>query len=303
MARLLIGTSAGLFELEGAQVRQDAGFGERDATAVIVDDAEVWAIADRRSLVWRDPAGTWTEVAATDELEITCLLPTAHGFFVGTEEARLFRLQHQTLAPVESFDRVEGRQKWYTPWGGPPAVRSMAVDLAGRIHVNVHVGGIPRSTDGARTWEPTIDIDADVHQVIAHPTQPDLALAAGAVGLAHSEDGGTSWSIDTDGLRATYARAVAVAGDAVMLSASDGPGGGHAAVYRTPLGPSIHLQRCTEGLPEWFEGNIDTGSLAASDSTVAFASNDGRAFISVDTGERWRQLADGLPTVRSLCFA
>jgi RND family efflux transporter MFP subunit len=34
--------------------------------------------------------------------------------------------------------------------------------------VNVHVGGIPRSVDSGATWAPTIDVDADVHEVKDH---------------------------------------------------------------------------------------------------------------------------------------
>jgi hypothetical protein len=181
-------------------------------------------------------------------------------------------------------------------------VRSLAFDLAGRIHANVHVGGIPRSTDGGASWEPTIDIDADVHQVIAHPRELGVVLAAGAVGLAVSEDGGASWRIEREGLRSTYARAVTVAGDRILVTASDGHRGGHAAVYGTTLGPSSSFEKCTEGLPEWFDGNIDTGWLAASGVTAAFGTNDGRVFVSDDAGASWRQAAAGVPRIRSLCF-
>lgn len=303
MTRLLIGTTDGLFELDGDQPSPDLGFGEREATALAADSEETWAIADQRSLVRRSGSGAWEEIARSDDLEITSFVRTPNDLFVGTEEAHVLRLRDGSLVRVEAFDTVEGREKWYTPWGGPPAVRSLAVDLAGRFHANVHVGGIPRSTDGGRTWEPTIDVDADIHQVIAHPSEPDVVLAAGAVGLAVSEDGGASWRIERDGLRSTYARAVAVAGDSILVSASDGPRGGHAAVYRTAFGPGSGLEKCTEGLPEWFDGNIDTGWLVASGPTGAFATNDGRVFVSDDAGVTWRQAATGLPRIRSLCFA
>jgi BNR/Asp-box repeat protein len=303
VTRLLIGTSEGLFELDGDQPSPDSEFGKREATALAVGAGETWALADRRSLMRRDESGTWEQIAASEDLEITGVVRTSNDVFVGTEEAHVLRLRDGDLVRLDAFDRVEGREKWYTPWGGPPAVRSLAVDLAGRIHANVHVGGIPRSTDGGETWEPTIDIDADVHQVIAHPREPDVVLAAGAVGLALSEDGGANWRIERDGLRSTYSRAVAVAGDAILVTASDGHRGGHAAVYRTSLGPSLRLERCTEGLPEWFDGNIDTGWLAASGSTVAFATSDGRVFVSDDAGAKWLQPAAGLPRIRWLCFA
>ena len=55
---------------------------------------------------------------------------------------------------------------------------------------NVHVGGIPRSTDGGVTWQPTIDVDSDVHEVRAHPHRSGVVMAAAAIGLCASRDGG-----------------------------------------------------------------------------------------------------------------
>ncbi len=302
MTELLVGTSSGVFELSGGAVKPDPSFGAREATALATRDGLVWAVAERRSLVRRDRDGLWTDVVTSDELEIACVLPTSDGLLVGTEGAHLLRLEGNALERIESFESVEGRDTWYTPWGGPPAVRSMAMDLAGRIHANVHVGGIPRSTDGAESWEPRIDIDSDIHQVIAHPSEPDVVLAAGAVGLALSEDGGASWRIERDGLHATYARAVAVSGATVLVSVSNGPRGGRAAVYRAVLGPSMHLEKCTDGLPEWFEGNIDSGWLVADGSVVAFGTGDGEIYRSDDEGVSWTRTAEGLPAIRTLCF-
>jgi hypothetical protein len=62
----------------------------------------------------------------------------------------------------------------------------------------VHVGGIPRSTDGGATWQPTIDIDNDVHEVRAHPRRPDIVMAATAIGLCTSRDRGLTWEVMTE---------------------------------------------------------------------------------------------------------
>lgn len=301
---MLIGTSAGVFEPTEEGAKQDPAFGSREVTALAAANGVAWAVADRRSIVRREPDGTWTDVARSGELEIGCLCPTREGVFAGTDEAHLLRFDadDRALEPVASFDAVEGRDAWYTPWGGPPAVRSIAVDVAGRIHANVHVGGIPRSLDGGASWEPTIDIDADVHQVVAHPSEPDVVLAAGAVGLAVSEDGGASWRIEQQGLHATYARAVAIAGHTILLSVSNGPRGGRAAVYRARLEPDLHLEKCTDGLPEWFDGNVDSGWLVARDSVVVFGTADGDIFASDDEGERWTRAAEGVPPISTLCL-
>jgi hypothetical protein len=305
-ATLLIGTRGGLFNLheDALDAERDDGFGDRDVTALTAGgDGSVWAVADRHTLVRRDAAGAWSDVAGVETAEITCVTPTSDGVVAGTEEAHVLRLEDGALTREESFEAVDGRDGWYTPWGGPPAVRTMAFDRAGRIHANVHVGGIPRSLDGGQTWTPTIDIDADIHQVIAHPSESDVVLAAGAVGLAISQDGGATWRIEREGLHRTYARAVAVAGETILLTVSNGPRGGGAAVYRTRLGAGVRLDKCSDGLPEWFDGNIDSGWLAAVGSRAAFGTSAGEVYVSDDEGERWGRAADHLPPIRALAFA
>src|SRR5262249_51391316 len=151
-------------------------------------------------------------------------------------------------------ETVPGREAWYTPWGDPPDTRSLAVDRGGTVYANVHVGGVVRSTDGGRSWEPTLDIEADVHQVLAHPRRPGHVFAASAVGLQTTVDAGATWQTVTEGLHATYLRAVAVATGGVLVSASTGPGGRRSALYRRTRagGP---FERCRGGLPEWFGDN------------------------------------------------
>ena len=115
-----------------------------------------------------------------------------------------------------------------------------------------------------------------------------------------SVDGGSRWRIEREGLHATYARAVAVAGDRILLSVSNGPRGGRGAVYRTSLEAGSTFERCTGGLPEWFDGNIDSGWLDARGSEVAFGTGDGEVFVSDDSGERWKRAATDLPSIRAV---
>jgi hypothetical protein len=78
---------------------------------------------------------------------------------------------------------------------GPPlGIRSVAANSNGIIlFANVDVGGIPRSVDGGRTWQPTIDINSDFHEVRAHHADPDIIVAASAIGLCISRDAGATW--------------------------------------------------------------------------------------------------------------
>ena len=205
------------------------------------------------------------------------------------------------LEPVPGFAEAPGRETWYTPWGGPPDVRSLARGPEGSLFVNVHVGGVLRWGPGAGGWRPTLDIDADVHQVVAHPTRPGVVLVAAAAGLGISEDGGGTWSFTIEGLAATYCRAVAVADDRIFLSASRGPSGGGAALYRTSFGER-RLTRLRGGLPERFSTNIDTHCLAARGDEVVAADPAGAVYFSGDGGETWERRLDDLPRVHAVAF-
>ncbi|MDQ4146046.1 MAG: hypothetical protein M3198_20330 [Actinomycetota bacterium] len=296
MAELLIGTDDGLHVLGGTDAR---ALGGRAVAALAADASSVWAVVDGDRVFSARDGSDWQEVASLGGGRATCLLPTPVGLLVGASEARLFALTEGALEPIESFDEVEGRDAWYTPWGGPPATRSLSQDDAVTLYVNVHVGGIPRSRDGGRTWEPTIDIDADVHEVLAWRPEGRV-LAAAARGLGVSDDGGETWRFRTRGLHATYLRAVAVSSETVFVSASEGPRGRRAAVYRGSAYGEEPFERCGGGLPEWFSGNIDTNCLDASPEIVAFGTQEGSVFVSDDDGDSWRAAAQDLGAVRCL---
>jgi len=232
------------------------------------------------------------------DLRVHCALALARtGALVGTSEAHLYLARAiGGLEPVEDFDRAEGRERWHTPWGGPPDVRSLSTGVDGAIYANVHVGGILRSDDGGETWTPTaISIEEDVHQVLAHPERAGLVLAATAYGLARSEDGGASWKTIHEGLERRYCRAVAAAEDTVLLSASSGPGGAEAALYRLA---SDRFERCD--LPDPFGSNLDTHRLVADGETAAAALPGGDVYLSEDAGSTWERIAESLPAVSCL---
>lgn len=288
---MLAGTRSGLVDVPGGGVVAFAG---HDVRAIDGD----WVVLDGREVRRRgDADGDGPVVPVEDAL--TCVTERLDGTaLAGTTGAHLYRI---VAGPerIVSFDRAAGRDAWYTPWGDPPDVRSMAVAADGTVLVNVHVGGIVRSADGGGSWLPTIDIHADVHQVIAFGG--GRAVAACAVGLAHSADNGATWSLHDHGLHATYARSVAVAGATVLLAVSEGPGGDLSAVYRRPLEGDGPFQRCSSGLPVNLGGNIDTFWLAGTpDGRVAFTTPTGDAYASADEGATWSRVATGLPPVRCL---
>jgi photosystem II stability/assembly factor-like uncharacterized protein len=276
--RLLVATDGGLAVFNSPGATPTVDLEGHSVQAVTEYDGRVWAAVDREA-VWRSDADGWSVLANTGGASPTCLAWTTT-LLVGTSGAHLLREHDGALEPVASFDEAEGRDDWYTPWGGPPDTRSIT-EWDDDVYVNVHVGGILRTSDGGASWMPTIDIDADVHQVTV--TEGHL-FAACASGLAQSDDRGGTWSMRDDGLETRYARSVAICGDAVLLTASNGPRGGNAAVYRADLAGGPFARRT-----EPVDGNIDTHCLDAlpDGSAAAYGTPDGRLFWSADQGATW----------------
>jgi hypothetical protein len=299
---LIVGTDKGLLwflkseqriELEGHSI-----------TAIAPSFNGLWAVVDQKSVWHRNEHGEWQVVASTvQDFRLNCIEPLNGKVLVGTTEAHLLAIAHGSVELIDSFDLAPGRDEWYTPWGGSPDVRSLAVGTRGELYANVHVGGILRSSDRGHSWQPTIDLHLDVHQVLTVRDRPGFVLAATAQGLATSTDGGDSWSFDRANLHATYSRAVAVCGETILMSTSFGPSGASSAIYRRRIDQPGTFEKCTQGLPQWFSDNINTGSLAALEDKAAFGTSDGQIFVSNDAGLTWKQLASGLTPIHCLNFS
>jgi len=216
------------------------------------------AIVGRRSLRRRTAAGEWRTIAVS-ESDLSCCTAVGDGIYVGTDDAQVLRIgANGKLEPLSGLNEIAGRDRWYAGVAlidgqlvGPPlGIRSMTATCDDAVLLaNVHVGGIPRSTDGGVTWQPTIDIEHDVHQVCAHPTRPDIVIAAAASGLCVSEDSGATWNAERDGLHASYCSAVAFAGDDILVAASENHFSAHGAIYRRRIDEPGPLLPVGGGLP------------------------------------------------------
>jgi hypothetical protein len=303
--RLLIGTSDGVLDLDGNEAlsgRRVGPFASEDTGVVALVDSTTAMVRGRSS--WHEVAAL---VGSDGRGQGECIGSADGDVIVGTAGAHLARVRAGIVEPVDGFDNAPTRDQWYTPWGGPADVRSLTVSVDGTLLVNVHVGGILRSTDGGETWKPTIDLHCDVHQVLAHPTRPGLVVAAAAVGFCRSTDDGVTWDVVDAGLHATYLRAVSFAGASVLVSASTGPAGAHSSIYHRPIDAAADtpFRRSRTGLPEWLAGNIDTFCLVgeADGTFTALGDPEGGVFVSEDAGLSWEAAQSGLPPVVALALA
>jgi hypothetical protein len=292
----------GLFSVTGKTVHQELA--DQSVRSLASDGhGSVLAIVGRHSLCRRSPDGEWTEIAHS-EFELSCCVPIGKSVFVGTDDARILRVDPDgTQHYLTGFDAVAGRDRWYAGsaivdgkrMGPPLGIRSMAATCDGAaLLANVHVGGVPRSTDSGLTWRPTIDIDSDVHQVCAHPTRPDIVIAAAAVGLCVSRDAGTTWTIEQRGLHAHHCSAVAFGRNDIFVAASTDPFAKQGAVYRRPVDSSDPLQPLGGGMPRWIDGKADTNCIATRNSMVTLIDWSGHLYVSHDDGAAWSLAVDGL---------
>ena len=266
------------------------------------------AIVSGHALRRRTPDGEWITIA-TSEFQLSCCVRVGDVIYVGTDDARVLRVgKTGDVEPLRGFETVAGRDTWYAGSAvidgqrvGPPlGIRSITATADRRVLLaNVHVGGIPRSTDGGATWHPTIDIDTDVHEVCAHATDPGIVIAAAAVGLCISHDGGATWTVEQDGLHASYCSAVAFLGNDMVVAASTDHFARQGAIYRRVLDGRRSFEP-VGGLPRWIDGIADTRCIATHASAAAVADRAGNLWLSTDGGQTWVRRAEGLPAPSSV---
>ena len=119
-------------------------------------DGNIALVADGAEAAWRDP--------------------TARSIARRTAGRR----RRSGLGCGISMKLKDAREQWFTPWGGPPATRSMAIDDEGGLYANVHAewagccGPTTTSSTTARSWQATaLDIRADAHQDSSRPQATD----------------------------------------------------------------------------------------------------------------------------------
>jgi hypothetical protein len=298
----------GLYSFNGKTFDQE--FASQSVRSLVADGhGGVLAIVGGHSVCRRTSNGEWTAMAKS-EFALSCCVPIGDLIFVGTDDARILRVDPDGAKhSLTGFEMVEGRDKWYAGTAivdgklmGPPlGIRSMAATSDGAVLLaNVHVGGIPRSTDAGVTWRPTIDIERDVHQVCAHPTRRDMVIAASAAGLCLSRDAGATWTIEQRGLHAPHCSGVAFGRNDIFVSASTDPFAAQGAVYRRPIDSNGPLQTLGGGMPRWTNGRADTDCIATGDSTVAVIDASGCLYVSRDDGATWSNPADRVTNASGL---
>jgi hypothetical protein len=294
MTEVLVATGAGCMEFtdSGDCKTEFAGLVVRAITAhglggclAVVNGNEIWH---------RNADAQWSQLTSCN-IGLDSIISVEDKILAATSDVALVRIDGAGKAErLTGFDTIDGRVEWFGQ--GPPLhIRALTATAGGgTIMAAVHVGGIPRSTDGGIYWAPTVPIDFDVHEVRAHPTLPNIVAAAAAIGLCVSADGGQSWDVFAEGPEDPHALSLAALDREMIFSVQDGPFAERAQVWRWKIGES-GIEQVRDGLPDWFCGKVDTGHMAAGGGRAAIIDGGGNLWLSKEASSGFEQIARGVP--------
>lgn len=244
--------------------------------------------------------------------------------YCGVEPAALFESRDagESWSLVQGLHDHEHRPRW-EPGGGGLCLHTIVVDPtdARRMGVAISTGGFYRTDDSGKSWRArNAGVRAEflpnkhpefgqcVHKVVHHPARPGRLFLQNHWGLYRSDDWGDSWTDVANGVPSDFGFAMQMHPhdpDTVYIVPLESDQfrcvpEAKLRVYRTRDGGGSWAP-LTNGLPQ--ENAYETvlrDALAADSLGLAgiyFGTRSGKLFGSADGGERWREIADGLPSI------
>ena len=247
--------------------------------------------------------------------------------YAGVEDAALFR----TTDGGVSWHELAGLRghtsgpNWM-PGAGGMCLHTIVLDPTNkdRIVCAIPAAGAFRSDDGGETWspinrglhseyipDPTAEVGHCVHNVTAHPSNPNTLFMQKHWDVMRSDDGGDSWREISGNLPSDFGFPIAVhAHDPetiyVVPILSDSlhyPPDGKLRVYRSRAG-NEEWEALTEGLPqEHCYVNVLRDAMAvdkADPCGIYFGTTGGQVYVSNNEGDSWEAIVHDLPAVLSV---
>ncbi len=290
------------------------------SVAVSDDLGNTWSEPGSPPLAFPESAGV-----ALDRVWQFAPSPTQPGVvYAGTQPSALFRSDDGGA----SYELVPGlwdhphRPEWGAGFGGQ-AVHTVLPHPTDpdRLLVAMSTGGVYRSTDAGKSWNPANkgikayffpdpwpEFGQCVHKVARDAGDPERLYAQNHHGVYRSDDGGDNWQSIAEGLPTDFGFTIVahpskpgvVYTFPIQADSRRFPPDFRCRVYRsTDAGAS--WEALTEGLPDGdFYPVVLRDAMCTDDSPVAgvyFGTRSGEVFGSADEGDTWSLVVDHLPDV------
>ncbi|MGW7684694.1 WD40/YVTN/BNR-like repeat-containing protein [Kribbella sp. NPDC054772] len=243
--------------------------------------------------------------------------------YAGTQPSALWK---STDGGV-TFELVRGlwdhphRSEWGAGFGGQ-AVHTVLPHPTDpeRMSVAMSTGGVYRTADGGRTWEPANqgiqakffpdpypEFGQCVHKLAAHPDVPERMFAQNHHGVYRSDDGGAIWKSIADGLPSDFGFPIVVHPHEpetvyvfpLVADANRIPTEAKCRVYRSRDAGST-WEPLSAGLPAVSYVPVLRDAMTtdtADPAGVYVGTRDGCVYASADAGDSWVEVARHLPDV------
>ncbi|HUF27293.1 MAG TPA: exo-alpha-sialidase [Gemmatimonadaceae bacterium] len=244
--------------------------------------------------------------------------------YCGVEPAALFESRDagETWSPVAGLLEHEHRKQWQ-PGGGGLCLHTIVADPADpkRMLVAISTGGVYRTDDGGRNWQPRNkgvraeflpdkhpEFGQCVHKVAHHPSRPGRLFLQNHWGLYRSDDWGDQWQDIANGVPSDFGFGLTVHPrnpDTVYIVPLESDEfrcvpEAKMRVYRT-RDAGASWEPLSRGLPQRdaYETVLrDALAVDALDPAgVYVGTRSGKLFASADDGDSWAAIASGLPSI------
>ncbi|MCP5432214.1 MAG: exo-alpha-sialidase [Alphaproteobacteria bacterium] len=269
-----------------------------------------------------DPMGERQGPARTVD-QIWTLHAANGALYAGVAEAGLFvsRDRGESWQPVRGLNEHPTRPEWEPGFGGLCA-HTILTDAKNpdRMWVGISAAGLFRTDDGGKSWARKNDgipqsVGQCVHALAHDPARADTLYRQDHRGVYLSQDGGDNWRAIEDGLPVAdigdghigcfgFPIAMDVPSNAVFIVPLEGfaraPREGRLTIFRTRTGGKS-WEPLHGGLPEEFFAGVLRGAMSADQKGgVYFGTTSGTLYGSGDLGDKWSEIATGLPRIMSV---